>query len=154
MHHQLRRKDRAWDDESAHTLLVNSEYGVLSTADSHNQPYGVPVNYAVSDNSIYIHSATAGHKIENIALNTKVSFCVVGNTRLIPEEFSTDYESVVVFGRASMIDGDEKIAALRALIRKYSPEQVTEGEAYITKHLKKTAIIKIFIDHYSGKARK
>ncbi len=91
MYKEIRRKDRATDNEAALALLNDGEYGVLSTVDQDNQPYGTPVNYAVVDNSIFIHSATEGCKLENIRSNSNVSFCVVGKTELLPEQFSTRY---------------------------------------------------------------
>jgi uncharacterized protein len=35
-------------------------------------------------------------------------FCVVGRTQILPDEFSTKYESVIVFGRAIEVSDDEK----------------------------------------------
>ncbi len=155
MYKEIRRKDRADDNEAALILLNDGEYGVLSTVDQDNQPYGTPVNYAVVDNSIFIHSATEGHKLENIRSNSNVSFCVVGKTELLPEQFSTRYESVIVFGAASILDGEkQKRAALKALLAKYSPDHLESGEEYINKCINKVVVIKISIDHITGKSRK
>ncbi len=129
----MRRKDKAMQDGAIIGLLQNGEYGVLSTVDGNEQPYGVPLNYVLMNNCIYFHCALEGHKLDNLALNHKVSFCVVGRTNLLPAEFSTEFESVIVFGRASVIEGEERYQALNALIEKYSPEFVSEGSAYIEK---------------------
>ncbi len=155
MYKEIRRKDRADDNEAALIILNDGGYGVLSTVDQDNQPYGTPVNYAVVDNSIFIHSATEGHKLENIRSNSNVSFCVVGKTELLPEQFSTRYESVIVFGAASILDGEkQKRAALKALLAKYSPDHLKSGVEYINKSLNKVVVIKISIDHITGKSRK
>jgi nitroimidazol reductase NimA-like FMN-containing flavoprotein (pyridoxamine 5'-phosphate oxidase superfamily) len=155
MYKKIRRKDRATDNEAALTLLIEGEYGVLSTVDQENQPYGVPANYEITDNSIFIHSATEGHKLTNIMSNRKVSFCVVGETELLPGQFSTRYESVIVFGTASILEGEkQKRAALKALLEKYSPDHLESGEKYINKFINKVVVIKITIDHITGKSRK
>ncbi len=154
MHKGPRRKELRLDDKAALSILENGSYGVLSTADRNSQPYGVPLNYALYKNTVYIHCAYTGHKIDNIKTNDKVSFCVVGKSEIIPEKLSTNYESVVIFGRASIIEDDEKITALRALVGKYSPEYVKSGEKCITDSLKKTAVITICIDHMTGKHSK
>jgi nitroimidazol reductase NimA-like FMN-containing flavoprotein (pyridoxamine 5'-phosphate oxidase superfamily) len=149
----MRRKDKAMQDGAIIDLLQNREYGVLSTVDGNEQPYGVPLNYVLMNNCIYFHCALEGHKLDNLALNHKVSFCVVGRTNLLPAEFSTEFESVIVFGRASVIAGEERYQALKALIEKYSPEFVSEGSAYIEKFDSRTRVVKIEIDRMTGKAK-
>jgi nitroimidazol reductase NimA-like FMN-containing flavoprotein (pyridoxamine 5'-phosphate oxidase superfamily) len=155
MYKEIRRKDRALDNASAFAVLKNSAYGVLSTADKDNQPYGIPVSYVVVDNSIFIHSATEGHKLENIMSNSKVSFCVVGKTKLLPDKFSTQYESAIVFGTASIVDGEnQKREAFKAILAKYSPDYMEAGETYIDKLFNQVVVIKVSIDHITGKSRK
>ena len=155
MYKEIRRKDRALDNASAFAVLKNSAYGVLSTADKDNQPYGVPVSYVVVDNSIFIHSATEGHKLENITSNSKVSFCVVGKTRLLPDKFSTQYESAIVFGTASLVDGEnQKREAFKAILAKYSPDHMEAGEKYIDKLFDQVIVMQVSIDHITGKSRK
>ena len=151
---EIRRKDRALDYAAAYALLKTCEYGVLSTADRDNQPYGIPVNYAVVEDSIVIHCATEGHKLENIGSNAKVSFCAVGRTQVLPDQFSTRYESVVVFGSAAVVNGEkQKRAALAALLAKYAPDHLAAGEQYVDKQIGRVSVIKVSIDHLTGKSR-
>ncbi|MCA9731400.1 MAG: pyridoxamine 5'-phosphate oxidase family protein [Deferribacteres bacterium] len=150
---EIRRRDRALDRESALNLLRQGQIGVLSTVDDKNQPYGVPVNYAVLHDTIYIHCAKSGHKLDNIRKNHKVSFCVVGSHELKPEQFSTNYESVIVFGSAEIIESEAKRIPLKTLIDQLIPQMAPFGDDYIDKHFKRTAIIKIAIEHISGKRR-
>jgi len=149
----MRRKDKAMQDRDIIGLLQNGEYGVLSMVDGNGQPYGVPLNYVLVNHSIYFHCALEGHKLDNIALNHNVSFCVVGRTNLLPAEFSTEFESVIVFGRASVVDGEERYQALNGLVEKYSPEFVAEGSAYIEKFDSQTRVVKVEIDRMTGKAK-
>ncbi|MBC2711653.1 MAG: pyridoxamine 5'-phosphate oxidase family protein [Desulfosarcina sp.] len=151
----LRREDRRLDDTAAMALLKRGEYGILSTSDKNNRPYGIPVNYVVMEECVFFHCATEGQKLENITANNGVSFCVVGETDLIPEKFSTRYESVVVSGRAAVVsDGVLKKNVLRALITKYAPDHMATGKTYIDKLMGKTAVVRVSIDHLVGKARK
>ena len=149
----MRRKDKTMQDGAIIGLLQNGEYGVLSTVDGNEQPYGVPLNYVLMNNCIYFHCALEGHKLDNLAANRKVSFCVVGRTKVLPAEFSTEFESVIVFGRASLIEGEERYQALNALIEKYSPEFVSEGSAYIEKFDSQTNLVRLEIQHMTGKAK-
>ena len=151
---QMRRKDRAISAEEATTLLNVAEYGVLSTVDREGQPYGVPLSYIYRDDAVYFHSALTGHKLDNIQGNGKVSFCVVGKTHILPEKFSTEFESVVVFGTASEVVGEEKMNALVWLVEKYCPDYMEEGQVYARKAVDTTLVVKIQADHFTGKARR
>ena len=140
--------------EEAIDLLNRAEYGVLSMVSQDGKPYGVPLNFCLVDSCIYFHSALEGHKVRNIQQNKHVSFCVVGDTEILPEKFTTKYESVIVFGEAEEVFGHEKQRALVALVRKYAPEFLEEGRRYIASHKDRTRVFKIKIDSLSGKARK
>ena len=148
---KMRRKDKEIGTDAAIKLLAECEYGVLSTVGNDGQPYGIPLNYAYKENCIYFHCALAGHKVDNIDKNPKVSFCAVGDTKILPSEFSTDYISAVAFGVASEIRGTERYNALILLLEKYSPDFMEDGRKYIEKLDKVTKVIKIEIEHISGK---
>ncbi len=150
----VRRKDRETGTPEAIELLTRGEYGVLSTVGKDGQPYGVPLSYAYKDGRIYFHCALHGHKIENIENNAQVSFCVVGKTRVLPEKFATEYESAVAFGVASEVSGNERYGALVLLLEKYSPAFIEAGKSYIDQQDHATKVVKIEIEHISGKARR
>lgn len=147
----MRRKDRQLSEEQTYALLESGEYGVLSTADAQNDPYGVPLSYALLDGKIVFHCAAGvGHKLENIAQNPRVCFTVVGKTKVLPEKFSTAYESVIVFGTAA--PAEDPVAALRALVKKYSPDYQEKGEAYIAASVQEIGVYAITIEKMTGKA--
>ena len=154
MFREMRRHDRALSAAEAETLLAHGEYGVLSTSGEGGYPYGVPLSYAYVDGVVYFHSAMTGAKLDNLAVCDKVSFCVVGRTQTLPDKFSTEYESVVVFGRATAVTGEEKQKALLALVQKYSPDFLESGKAYIERAAAKTNVIKVAVEHMTGKARR
>lgn len=154
MHRNVRRKDRELSVDLATQLLAEGEYGVLSTVGMDGQAYGVPLNYVFKNNCLYFHCALEGHKLDNIKANNKVSFCVVGRAKVLPDQFSTQYESVVVFGTASEVQGSERREVLLSFVEKYSPEFIEEGKKTIAKYNDKTRVIKVDINHVSGKARK
>ena len=154
MQRPIRRKDRALPQEQAREILTRGEYGVLSTVSSDGQPYGVPVSFCFKDNTITFHCAVKGQKLENLAANDRVSFCVVGKTELLPGEFATRYESAIAFGKASELTGEEKLNGLREIVRKYSPGFLEKGEKYIVDNIRKARLFKIEIETLSGKARR
>ncbi|WP_319547875.1 pyridoxamine 5'-phosphate oxidase family protein [Desulfogranum marinum] len=147
----MRRQDKQMSSVGVADLLTQAEYGIVSTVGEDGQPYGVPLNYVFKENAIYFHCALVGHKLDNIEKNPQVSFCVVGDVEVLPAEFSTNFESVVVSGVASEVKETERYNALEWLLEKYSPNFMEEGKKYIEKLDKATKVIKIEIQHMSGK---
>lgn len=154
MNHELRNQKRGIPETEARELLERGEYGILSTCDLDGQPYGVPLSYCVINGCIYFHCAVAGHKLENIAADRRVSFCVVGKTEVLPDQFATRYESVIVFGRAEEIFDEEKQLALEGVVAKYSPGYRDEGLRYIVALGGRARVFRLRIDKISGKARR
>ena len=147
----MRRSDKALSTDATVRILHEGEYGVLSTVDGDGQPYGVPLNYSLQENCLYFHCALEGHKLDNLLLNEKASFCVVGRTKVLPADFTTEYESVIVTGKAAEVYGEEKNKALVSLVEKYSSGFVEEGRKYIEKLDNETKVVRIEIDSMTGK---
>lgn len=151
---KMRRKEKTMSEESVIEVLNTAEEGVLATSGPDNFPYAVPLNYVYHNGGIYFHCARTGHKINNIKKNDKVSFCVVKDTKIIADDFSTKFKSVILFGKAREISGDEKEDGLLALIQKYSSDYIEAGKKYIKNAGDKTRVFKIEIEHMSGKEGK
>lgn len=154
MFKEMRRKDRLLNNDEIIKILKNNAYGVLSTISDNGYPYGVPISYVLFNDSLYVHSALKGHKLDNISNNNKVSFTVIGNTQVLPGDFSTKYESVIIFGDAVEVFEDEKDQALLEFINKYSIDFIQEGKDYIEKARKATRVMKIDPVHVTGKAKR
>lgn len=149
----MRKINRQMTDAETQQVLLKGEYGILSTIDANGQPFGTPLSYVVKDDNIYFHCALEGTKLDNICYNAKVCFTVVGSTKVLPGEFSTEFESIMAFGDAAIIEGEEKLSALREIIKKYSPSFVEAGEIYINRAIEKTCVVRINITHLTGKHR-
>ena len=150
----MRRNDRELNNEQAMDLLAQGEYGVLGTAAKDGAPYTVPLNYCVVEERVYFHCAVEGFKIECIEANPKVSFCIVGRTEVLPDKFTTLYESCIVRGTAQEAYGDEKRRALEGLIAKYSAEYCEDGMRYIETLSGKTRVFGISIESITGKSNR
>lgn len=154
MFKEMRRQDRLLENTEALRILKEGPYGTLSTTGSNGYAYGVPVSYIYFNESIYFHCATEGHKLDNINYSNMVSFCVVGNTNPLPQSFSVDYESVIIFGKTFEVFDNEKRAALEAIAEKYSHAYMEEASIYIKNSFGNTRVFKITIEHMTGKARR
>lgn len=153
MFRQMRRKDREISAESIEKILMDAEYGTLCTVGENGYPYAVPLNYVYFDKCLYFHCAKDGQKLDNIKSNDKVSFCVVMDTQIEPAQFSTKYKSVIAFGTISEVSGAAKELILSKLVDKYSKGFSSEAKIYINKAIGDTKIMKISIQHVTGKQR-
>jgi nitroimidazol reductase NimA-like FMN-containing flavoprotein (pyridoxamine 5'-phosphate oxidase superfamily) len=147
----MRKHKRQLSLEETKDILVRGKEGVLGTLSKHGYPYTVPVNYVYFNDAIYFHSALEGEKIDNIKEYNKVSFTVITKDTILAEKFSTDFESAIVFGRAELISPSKEI--LMELIKKYSSDFLESGHKYVEKSFQSTQLVKITIDHMTGKKR-
>lgn len=155
MFRELRRKDRALSLDEAKAFLEKEECGVLSVIGDDNYPYGVPVNYAFVGDCIFIHGFLDGHKIDAVENHPKVCFTVFGDTEVSPEEISTNYTSVIVFGNAEILPLEDEAgrqAALEAILFKYCPKE-ERTISYLHQNKMQTNVIKVNIEHMTGKRR-
>ena len=151
---KMRKENRQLPEEETMEVLLKCEYGILSTMGD-DYPYAVPMSYVVANNKIYIHgTCESGQKTKNIHNNPKVCFTVVGNTEILPSQFATKYESVVVLGTASLCEGTDKEMALEKFLDKYSSEYKQAGMKYIKAASNKVSVYEISIDMITGKAKR
>ncbi|RHO69218.1 pyridoxamine 5'-phosphate oxidase family protein [Parabacteroides sp. AF48-14] len=155
MFREIRRKDRVLDEEGIVELLETGEYGFLSMVGTDGFGYGIPISFVKEGESIYFHCAPEGYKLECLRENPKVSFCVVGETRVIPNQFTTAYESALVFGTMQLELSEEECRhALRLLAKKYCSGFEAIGEKYIDKSFHRTNVLRLDIEHISGKCKR
>lgn len=151
----VRRQDRLLDEETAKALLAQGEYGVLSLQAEEGGGYGVPVNYVWDGKHfMYLHCAPQGRKLRCIELCNKVSFCVAGKTNIVSHKFTTGYESILLHCTAHIhLPDGERMHALKLLLDKYSFQDKENGMKYAEKSFNRTGIIRLDIDHWSGKCK-
>lgn len=155
MFKEMRRRDRELSSAETEEILVKGTYGILSMNGDNDYGYGVPLSYVYTAGSIYLHCAPEGHKLDRIRNDNRVTFCVVGEAVPLPDIFAMKYTSAIAFGKAGEVDGDEKMTALIGFVKKYSTDEYLEkGRQYAETAFKKTALIKIAVEHMTGKGRK
>ena len=151
---QARMKKHPLSTEQIENLLRGEHVGRLATLGEDGFPYVIPVHFAHAGGCLYIHGLAAGEKLDNIRKNPNVGFEADTMRSLLhgeePCNTNTEYESVVVRGRASIVDDPAlKIAALDAIVAKYTPQHA--GKAYPENMLKMTAVIAVSMDSCTGK---
>ncbi len=153
---KVRRQDRLLDEARAREILASAQYGYMSMIDLDGKPYGVPVNFVWDgEDAIYIHCAPEGKKIDILECYDHVSFCVVGNVNLLPGQFTTEYESIILDCEVTIPTYDEeRLHALELIVKKFSPQHFDTGMRYAHKSLPRTCIVRLDILSWSAKAKK
>ena len=151
----MRRFKQQLTDDQIAEVLKRGKTGVLAVIGDEGYPYTVPINYVYANGRIYMHSATAGHKIDALRACDKASFCVIDADDVVPADYSTNFRSVVAFGRARIMeDAAEKETALRLLGDKYNPNQPEALDQEVAKGFARLHMIELAIEHVTGKQSK
>ncbi len=153
---QMRRANQQLSNETCIEVMIKNTSGVLAVCDQDKSAYAVPLSYVYHDHKIYFHSALQGHKIDAIKANENVSFCIIDQDKVIAEKYTTHYRSVIVFGKARIVESEEeKEKSILLLCEKYSPEvDKEEMKQEIAKSMAALCMIAIDITHVSGKQAK
>ncbi|HML36015.1 MAG TPA: pyridoxamine 5'-phosphate oxidase family protein [Bacillota bacterium] len=148
----MRLEENQLSKEEATEILEGNTNGVLALDGDGGYTYAVPLSYAYSDGKLFFHGAKEGHKLDAIKRNARVSFCVVGQDKIIPSEFNSLFLSVIVFGEIRVLEGDaERQHALEVILRKYSPDFMEGGRKYIKAQWDNVMVAELRIEHMTGK---
>ncbi len=149
----MRRKRQLLSEAETIAMLQSCSSGVLAVQGDDDYPYAVPLSFAFEDGRLFFHSAMAGHKIDAISRNEKVSFCVIAADDVVQSTFTTHFRSAIVFGRARILTEDgEKRHALESLVRKYSPDYLEAADSEIERDWNRVCAIELAIEYMTGKA--
>lgn len=151
---RMRNIRRKTSYDKAREILMQADYGILSTTCGDGLPYGIPLCYALSGNSIYFHCATEGQKLDNLIHDDRVCLTAVLQAEKCPERLTMAYESAMAFGTAHIVYAEhERHAALRLLCGKYAPDMSEEAmAAYFKKHIANTTVVRMEVEYISGKS--
>jgi len=151
MFREMRRKKQLLSQEGMELVMARGTNGVLACQGDEGYPYAVPVSYVYWNDRIYFHSAKSGHKVDAITRNPKVSFAVVDEDTIVSEEYTTYFRSVIAFGKARIVEGDEWFEGFKTLVDKYSGDLPEEANIKEIQGCKTSHIIAIDIEHITGK---
>lgn len=153
MFHEMRRTGQHMTPEEIEAVLTNSTSGVLALSGDDGYPYAVPLSHVYHNGALYFHCATEGHKIDAVKRSEKASFCVVEQDLLVPEEYTTYFRSVIVFGKVSIVqDEPELISAMQALCSKFVPGSEEQANLQRTQSSRRSlCVLKLTPEHKTGK---
>jgi uncharacterized protein len=152
----MRQSRKEIKDSSVIIDLLNAcPVGRMGTIGEDGYPVIKPLNFAYHDGRIYFHSALEGEKIDDIRRDNRVCFEIdlpIAYVKSIESPCRSEYlyRSIIIKGLAAIIeDDDERIFALRCLMKKYQPES---GHVdFPAEKLAITGIVRIDIEEMVGK---
>lgn len=153
MFREMRRKNQVLSHEECLAVLDRGTSGVLAVQGDNGYPYAIPLSYVYENGKLWFHCAREGHKLDAILRDPKVSFCVVDRDQVVPLEYTTYFRSVVLFGKARVLEDPAEIrAALEKLALRYAPEDSeAHRETILEKELPAVVMVEVTVEHLSGK---
>ena len=152
-HIYMRKKNQEITDKKILEEIL-SEAKICRIAMSDNdKPYLLPFNYGYRDNSIYIHSAPEGKKIDLLKKNNYVCFETEQKAVIVKHDqackWATVYRSVVGYGNIEIItDFNEKQKGLEIIMtHNGAPYNIS----FEKKQVDTIVILKLVIEQISGK---
>ena len=152
---QQRMINHQMGSDGVSRLLERAKVAAIATVNEDGTPYVTPIHYVCLDGRIYFHGLGKGQKVGNIAARPSVSMTVWEMDSLIiegetPCNVNTGYESVVISGRAAIVDDmAEKEAALEALVEKYVPQM--DDRRMPDASVRNTAVVRVEPESVTGK---
>ena len=154
MGNKVRRDDKEIKDPDGIRAILGKGLVCHVAMVDEGKPYMVAMNYGFRDDTIYLHAALEGRKIDILRKNPDVCFMVYTGNRLTtgPDacgDWTMKYRSVTGFGRATLLENDEeKIPAMHVIMGQYT----TRGPFELNpERVAQTMVIRIDIDEMTGK---
>ncbi|MDR1496153.1 MAG: pyridoxamine 5'-phosphate oxidase family protein [Clostridiales Family XIII bacterium] len=151
MFREMKRSRQSLPKEEISAVLDRCTNGVMACLGDEGYPYAVPLNYVYLDGRIYFHTAKAGHKMDALDRNPKVSFAAVDEDTIVSAEYTSYFRSVIAFGRARVAEGDERRKAFEVLVEKYSGDRPEEEKRKTIDDCERAHIVAIDVEHITGK---
>lgn len=151
MFRKMRRFKQEISEQECIDTLKEQPRGVLAVHGEDGYPYAFPMDYIYMNEKLYFHCAKEGHKLDAIAADNRVSFCVMDEGFRKDGDWALNIRSIVIFGRVKRIDdADETLKVVRQLGLKYYPTAESVEEE-IRKAIARVQILELSIEHMTGK---
>ena len=122
------------------------------------QPFVIPTGYARDGDKLYIHGSQASRMLRTLSggVDACVTVTIIDGLVLARSAFhhSMNYRSVVIFGRATLVeDSEEKMAALLALSEHIIRGRWAEVREPTEQEMKQTTVLSMPLEEASAKVR-
>lgn len=157
--HVQRKDQREVFDRDAVNELLDSEYVAhVGFIDQEiNQPFVIPMGYARDNDRILIHGSTGSRMMMQIAQGIDLCVTVTKLNAIVAARSafnsSMNYDSVMVFGKARVLEGAEKDAALGTITNRLVPGLWEYGRPMTPKESAATMMVELTLEKISVKSR-
>ena len=145
------------DINTRNEILDLSVLAHVAIADESGQPFVIPMGFARDGERLLLHGSAASRLMKILATGTKAAVEVTILDGLVfarsAFESSMNYRSVIAFGSAKLLTGDEKEVALEILTEKLFPGRSSEVRPMKPDEVKATIIVEFPLTETSVKIR-
>lgn len=152
----MRKSDREIRDYNEILRLLDECQTIRLALHDEPYPYVVPLSYGWEERDgklfVYFHCAKEGKKLDLITKNGNVCFeadCLAGY-KSTGHGVTADYRSLIAFGKAERVYGEELVRGLELLLAHCHVEGYSARECAA---MGITAVVRITVDGITGKRR-
>lgn len=153
----MRRSDREITDRDEIIRVMESCDVCRLALNDDGYPYILPLNFGMREEDgkivLYFHGAAEGRKYELISADSRASFEMDCEHRLVSDadkgHCTMEYKSVIGRGHIDIVPDDEKAETLDIIVRHYHPE----GFAFNHAAIPRTTVMKLTVEEMTGKRR-
>ena len=147
----------AYDRATIDAILDAGLVGHVGLVATDGRPVVIPMLYGREEDAVYLHGSVASRLTRTLATGVDVCLTVTLLDGLVLARsafhHSMNYRSVVVLGRATAVDGDEKRHALEVIMDHLAPGRWAEAREPNEVELRQTSVLRLPVDEASAKVR-
>jgi len=157
--HVARHDEREVFDRIAINALLDNQYVAhVGFIDQDNGlPFVIPMGVARDNDRILLHGSTGSRMMRQIAQGIDLCVTVTQLNAIVVARSafnsSMNYESVMIFGVARVLEDAEKDVALESITEKLVPGLWNYGRPIVAKEMAATMIVELSLDKISAKSR-
>ena len=157
--HVARHDEReVFDRDAINRLLDNQYVAHVGFIDQDNGlPFVIPMGVARDNDRILLHGSTGSRMMRQIAQGIDLCVTVTQLNAIVVARSafnsSMNYESVMIFGVARVLEDAEKDVALERITEKLVPGLWNYGRPLVAKEMAATMIVELSLDKISAKSR-
>ena len=158
-YHVQRLSDREFSDRDAVNEFLDNEFlahvGFIER-DS-QEPFVIPMGYARDGDRILLHGSTGSRMMMQIAAGAQICVTITRVDALIAARStfnsSINYQSVMIFGKVTVLNDEEKMAALEVISNGLIPGSWDYTRPITAKEAAATMIVALPLEKFSAKQR-
>jgi len=158
-HNVKRHSERQFHEQSEVNKVLDNQYVAhVGFIDPDTEsPYVIPMGFARDNDRILLHGSTGSRIMMLMAKGVDLCLTVTQLNAIVVARSafnsSMNYESVMIFGKARVLQEDEKDLALERITEKLIPGMWAYGRALTKKESAATIIVEVPMDKVSAKSR-